>query len=153
MENVTVGIGPCRCPQTPHEQDEVYFRPRIGFDGGIAIHGAIQASLDEAPEVRAVRLSHAFITHGAVGWNLVDEQGAAVPFDVSLLFAEAELRGFADAGYPLAAGAENLYAEEVLRPLVAGMSKPSPDGRTASSTSASRRSGQRRRVPSGPSSK
>ncbi len=140
---VTVPIGPCGCPGTPHEQDEVYLRPTISLDGGMAAQAAIMRHGADA-EALAKAWTPLFLRDGVTGWNLVDADGNPEPLDLDGLLTDF------DAVRPVADKAAELYADSVLRPLLAASKQTSPDGRGARSTSAPRTSTRSRRKPSSP---
>ena len=142
-ENVTVPLGPCACPSTPHAGgDEVYLLPRLSFKGGAAGDAAITAALGR-PELdtdaMTTALVEAYIRHQVAGWNLVDADGAPVPWSPDLLLSDwTSSRAVGEV-------ADELYSEALLAPLVASVSKSSQGGPTAPSTSPRTRSASTRR--------
>ena len=138
-QNVTVLLGPCGCPSTPHEQDEAYLLPRLSFDGGAAAEAAVVAHLGEDRGTIERALGEAYIRHQVVGWNLVDGNGDPLPWDPALLLSDWSI------ARPVAEMADGLYSTVLLAPLVATVSTSSQGGRTAPSTSARTRSATTRR--------
>ena len=122
--------GPCGCPGTPHERDEVYLLPVLSFDGGSAADAALKRMLGSGDTEAVTReVVRAYLTHQVAGWNLVGDDGP-VPYDPALLLS--------DWSAALAVGevADGLYSEALLAPLRAAASTSSPGGPTARSTSA-----------------
>lgn len=136
---VPVRVRACACPGTPHaeEGDTVLLLPTLSLAGGIRAQQDILAAQTPDGGVDAatltVRWMETFVRHGAVGWNLVDEDGP-VPFDIDALLADFALAG------PVADAANDRYAEAVLSPLGLSLSASSPRGQTGASTSRTRRS-------------
>lgn len=133
----------CSCPGTPHEDgDEIYLRPALGLEGGLEAEGALlesvrlfplpenasEAKTDEVASQRATfirpRWFATFIRHGAIGWNLVDEKGRPVPFEVEKVLEDYSLARLA------AEEANDLYSNSVLAPFQDPPAKPSLNGRT-----------------------
>lgn len=113
---------------------------------GAAAHMAVHRHGDD-PLALQVHLSRAWVEWGILAWSFVSEGGVPVPvspgsdgwgatIDVLLPFG----RG----GFEVAERADALYAEDVLRPLMARQSMRSQGGRTVGSTSPTRRSGSKR---------
>ena len=123
--------GPCGCPGTPHERDEVYLLPVLSFDGGSAADAALKRMLGSGDTEAVTReVVRAYLTHQVAGWNLTGPDGAPLPYDPALLLS--------DWTSALAVGevADGLYSEVLLAPLVVAASTSSPGGPTAPSTSA-----------------
>jgi len=144
MEPVSVRIRDCECPGTPHgeEGDLVFLASTLTLEGGLAAQGDILAAAGDGSALER-RWRVTFVRHGAVGWNLVDENGQT-PFDVNVLLADFAL------GYPVAERADDLYGDTIVRPLLARPSGTSRNGSTAASTSPSVRLTSRRRGSSSP---
>ena len=140
-ENVPVALpGGCRCPGTPHAQDEVYLLPRLTFEGGARSDAVIAAHLERGDTADLGRaLSRVYLTEQVAGWNLTGEGGLPLPFAPALLLSDWE------ASRVVADKADDLYSEVLLAPLVTAASKSSPAGRTAASTSARTRTASRPR--------
>lgn len=135
MPDVPVRVRDCACPGTPHadEGDLVYLRPTLSLAGGIAAQQDLVASNGEANEL-VRRWLVTYVRYGAKSWNLLDEAGQPVPFDVDVLLDDFTL------AEPVAEQANDLYSEAVLRPLAMSRSRTSRTGPTAASTSRTRRS-------------
>lgn len=139
-EAIPVRVRDCACPHTPHadEGDLVYVHPTLSLVGGITAQQDISASRTEEggvdADALARRWTETFVRFGACGWNLLDEDGAPVPFDVEAILADFELAA------PVVDVTEDRYSEAVLRPLGLARPKNSPTGPTAASTSRTRRS-------------
>jgi hypothetical protein len=153
-DQVAVRVRDCACPDAPHDGvdgaddgDIVYLRARLNLAGGLAAAGAVMSLM--GPDFDQSRvpatLGPIYVRHGAVGWNLLNERGEPVPFDVEVLLNDYLL------GFEVWDRADDLYADEVLRPLQARMPRSSPRGRTGVSTSAKRSSARPRPSPSAPS--
>lgn len=147
---VTVPIGPCECPGSPHDQDEVYLRPRLGYEAGTEAAGAMQLAAAADGQVDTNRLARlivpVYIRAGAVGWNLLDADGEPVPFDAETILTDW------DTALIVGEQADDLYSERIFGPLAAMASSSSQAGRTSGSTSATRRSSRSSRKPSSRSS-
>lgn len=135
---VTVSCRECSCPGTPgtfHEMDEVYLLETPGLRLGLAAQLKIQSSLTNAagviadPDPLVLDLSEIFVQHGAVGWNLVTEDGLPQPFSPAAVLADMSL------GLPVSDRASDLYMEKVTAPLVKKLASLSPIGRTSGSKS------------------
>ena len=132
---VPVRVRDCACPDTPHadEGDLVYLLPMLGLDGGIL---AEQQMLTAAAAGDSSGLTRSwlrtFVEHGAAGWNLTDEQGEPVPFDIDVVLADWRL------ARPVADKAADLYTEAVMAPFQQASPKNSRTGRTPRGTSRTR---------------
>lgn len=148
MDPITVPVGDCRCPGTPHEQDEVYLAAELGLTAGLAVEAAMN---DSKPEDQNVAVSLALIHHNIVGWSFLDEKGP-VPFrrpdgkpDVAAI---ERLLPYARGGEAVANKAAGLYIDSFLVPLAARVSARSQTSRTNGTTRpllASRKPSQRKR--------
>lgn len=127
-EPVEVNIGPCECPGSPHEADLVYLAPALSMAGGMA---AQQIISDIGGDLVALQegLSKLWIRHGVVGWNLVDEDGP-IPLTEANVVAALP---FGKGGRLVADRADDLYAEDILAPLVEKVAALSKRGSTGSS--------------------
>jgi hypothetical protein len=129
-ELVPVRVRDCACPDAPHvaEGDVVYLAPHLDIDGGIeAERDLVESAGNERTLTR--RWLRTFITYGAKGWNVVDEAGEPVPFDVSDILSDWAL------ARPLGDVASNLYTESITAPFVKAQAARSPTGPTADTTS------------------
>jgi hypothetical protein len=131
---VSVPVGECQCPGTPHpDGDLVLLRPRLSWDGGVAASKAVQEYLSGGATddtILSIGVGRAFLRHGIVGWNFVDESGP-VPVDEPHL---TMFLGDWDSVRHVAEKADELYGETLTAPLVAAASASSRNGQTASST-------------------
>lgn len=141
-QNVTVPLGPCGCPSTPHaDGDEVYLLPRLTLKGGAAAEAALRAALDAGGDPKGIEasLGEVYIRHQVAGWNLTGDDGAPLPWSPDLLLSDWS------ACRPVLDKADGLYSEALLAPLVATVSTSSQGGQTAPSTSPRTRSASTRR--------
>jgi hypothetical protein len=130
---VEVNIGECGCPNAPHpDGDLVYLAPELSMAGGMAAQSAISEGLTDALVLQEL-LAAVWIRHGVVGWNLVDEGGEPLPTDPATVKAALP---YGKGGRLVAERADELYAEDILAPLVQRLKNTSRRGRTADSTSA-----------------
>ncbi len=112
VPDVPVSIGPCECPGAPHgDGDFVYLAPVLSARGGMAAQGAISDGEGDAVRLQEL-LWRVYRDHGIVGWNLVDEDG---PVPLTQDNIERALP-FGKGGQAVADKADDLYAEDVLRP-------------------------------------
>ena len=136
-ERVEVRVRDCACPDTPHaDGDIVYLRPTLSLEGGIAATQDYQEVLGGKGDATSMsrdltrRWLVDFVRYGAVGANFIE------PFDVQVILDDYSL------AEPVSEKANDLYAEAVLRPLGLSVPTTSPRGRTARSTSRTKRSTQ-----------
>ena len=142
-EPVEVRLDACYCPGSPHEADLVYLAPALSMAGGMAAQSAIAAGIDDQIRLQEM-LAEVWMRHGVVSWNLEDETG---PIPVTAANV-AKALPYGKGGRLVADRADDLYAEDILAPLVARLKNSSPRGRTNGSTSATPRSTRKRRSPS-----
>lgn len=145
-EPVPVPIGPCECPGTPHEQDIVYLAPVLSMAGGMAAQVLMTQGEHNLMRIQEL-LADLWIRHGVVDWNLTDERGKVplTPDNIALALP------FGKGGRLVADKADDLYAQDVLAPLVETLGTlsqrgPTADGRPA--TSPRKRSTPKRPSPS-----
>lgn len=140
-DEVAVELEGCPCEGTPHDHDTVWLRSELSPDGGIAASHVIDAG---APDVATMTgaVGRAFIQHGITRWTFVDGKGEPIP-PTSWNIARLDW----DIARPVAEKANDLYAEKLLRPLVARLNKSSRNGRTVRSTSPRRKSSSTRPKP------
>jgi hypothetical protein len=142
-EKVPVEVG-CLCPGTPHDKDTISLRAELGPEGGYAVLRAIRAAAAQGDtEYLAEFLGRAYAEHGIVEWTFLDEDGEPVPCTTENI--RALKWGVL---YPVAERGDVLYAEELMAPLRVQASASSPNGRTARSTSATKRTTSTHRKPS-----
>lgn len=153
-EPVVAPIGTCECPGSPHDQDEVYLKPRLDYDGGVAASEVFSQAIviaasnggDLDTNALARLLVPVYIEHGAYDWNLLDADGVPVPFDAALILADY------DTARAVGEVADDTYASRVLAPLVRAVANSSQPTPTTGSTSAKKRSRKPNPKPSSPSS-
>lgn len=137
-ELVPVRVSECRCEGAPHpDGDVVYLFPTLTFDGGAAATAALREGVG-TPDLDRV-LGRAYLEHQTAGWNVIDDEGKAVPLDRSVLLSDWNL------GRPVAERADEMYSEDLLRPLVASVSTSSAPGPTIPQTSPRKPSTKARR--------
>ena len=130
-----VRVRDCACPGTPHEDgDIVYVAAKLPFQGGLvanqqAISQAEAVARGETNQLQNLWLE-TFVRYGAKGWNLLDERGGPVPFDVEDLLADYSL------ALPIAEKANDLgYGDAAMAPFLRQPARPSANGRTPATTS------------------
>lgn len=137
MEPVEVPIGECRCPNTPHEADVVYLRPKPDLEMGLASRSAIQQSGNLVGDTEAALYS-VFIRYGVIAWNITDEKARPVPVNHGTIL---DRLGWAEGGAIVALRAMALYQDAVLAPLAQARSGSAPPTLLNGSTSLSPASG------------
>lgn len=141
----------CPCPGTPHTEDTVTFKSVLGIAGGVAgIAAMVAAVQDLGDKFNNISLAGyvfpVYLAHTVESWTFLDADGKPVPVadgDAVLPFGTK---------YQIADAADDLFGEEITRPLAEMIRKSSPSGPTPKSTSPNRRSGASRRSRSAPSS-
>lgn len=137
---VAVPLGSCYCPGTPHEDgDVVYLAPSLSMAGGMAAQAAIAEGMNDAIRLQEL-LASVWVRHGVIEWNLTDERGQPVP--VTQANVERALP-YGKGGRLVADKADDLYAEDILAPLVQRLGNTSPTGPTRGSTSRTRKPTQK----------
>lgn len=152
---VPVRVADCGCPDTPHDGHHVLVAPKISLDGAIEAEKAMLQAGRDFPNIgkvdpdnlenltpeqvqaigdRARALQYAwspiFIRHGAKDWDLCDEQGNPIPFDVDEILADYEL------SLTVAGALNDLgYGQSVMAPFQRAQEKPSLSGPTTDTTS------------------
>jgi hypothetical protein len=134
-ENVPVGLGACYCPGTPHDEDIVYLAPALSMRGGMAAQSAISEGIGDGLKLQEL-LAEVWVRYGVVDWNLTDEAGQ--PVDLTPPNIAAALP-YGKGGRLVAEKADDLYAEDILAPLVQRLSSSSRRGPTGGSTSRTRK--------------
>lgn len=141
-EPVAVPLEACYCPGTPHgDGDVVYLAPELSMAGGMAAQAAIVEGVSDSIRLQEL-LAAIWLRHGVVGWNLLDEDGQPVPLNADTV---TRALPFGKGGRLVADKADDLYAEDILAPLVQRLESISPGGRTGGSTSRTRTSTRKRR--------
>jgi hypothetical protein len=142
-----VRVRDCACPNTPHakEGDIIYISPTLPLRGGLV---ANRQAIARAKEVAAGLSNNlqddwveTFVRYGALGWNLLDEDGDPVPFEVEAILADYMIATVVsekanDLGYGDAAMAPFLRSG-LTKSKPAGKKRPrrSGSGRTPATTS------------------
>lgn len=130
---VEVNIGECGCPNAPHSDgDVVYLAPQLSMAGGMAAQSAISEGITDSLRLQEL-LAAIWVRHGVVDWNLVDEDGDKLPLDPQTIAAALP---YGKGGRLVAERADELYAEDILAPLVQRLKNTSRRGPTGDSTSA-----------------
>ena len=149
--DVTIG---CICPpkgdEVRHpEGDTVTLRDRLDFRGAVTVRKAIGLQYNDDPNTTSAEtlalLTENYLLFGITGWTVVDEKGKAVP--PSRAAIHAFLDDHQEAAMKVGDAADDLYAEQVLLPLLAratASSTSSPDSQTTTSTSAPTDSSRKR---------
>ena len=134
---VRVGIGACRCPGTPHDEDEVFLAPDAPLAVGLAAYQAISDAQDD-PAALQTGIGRAFVRYGVVRWNILEQlaDGTTQPARVTPDAVEARLT-WAAGGAAVADAAAELYMGPVFDPLVQRSRTQRRSGPTDDSTSAS----------------
>ena len=139
MEQVKVA---CPCPGTPHEEDTVGLRPKLGLVGGTIVQGVVVAAKKAADEaggpldvaVTTALVSEAYLLQGVAEWSFVDQLGKPVPVTAetirSILLDDFTLAS------QVSEKADELYMESVIRPLLVPASTSLPPTPINASTSA-----------------
>src|SRR3990172_6655238 len=129
-EPVAVRVRDCECPGAPHAEggDLVYIAPTPSLACGLEAQADIIEAAGSGAMLRA-RWQVTVVRHGAVGWNLLDVEGAAMPFDLDALLADYGLAA------AVAERCDELYGDVVMRPLLRRLGSISPSGPMGVSTS------------------
>ncbi len=130
-------IVPCTCPGSPHPEDTVYLTPVVDVRIGQAATNALRDTPMTISDVEGA-LAGAFLHFGPREWTFVDEKGEDLPLTAANI---DERLTWNTGGMEVAEKCDELYAGDVIAPLVRRMSKASPSGQTESSTSATPSSG------------
>jgi hypothetical protein len=149
----------CLCPRkgdiVRHPNgDTVTLRDRLDFHAATSIRHSIALLYSEdsetgGGEILALLTEH-YMLFGVARWSLVDEKGK--PIEVTKPAIRAHLFGVPDAAMTVGDAADELYAEQVMLPLMARAAKSSLPSPTTASTSPTSSSSEKPRKPSKPSS-
>jgi hypothetical protein len=152
-QSVTVNVGACRCPGTPHapDGDSVYLAPETSMTMGLRGNGAIsKAGGDEA--LLEILLGRVLIEEGIVGWTFLEEgtedgktQILPVPVDPENI---ERMLPWGKGGSDVAERANDLYGEAILGPLVRRSMLTQQPGQTNGSISPNRASRRKSRTSS-----
>jgi hypothetical protein len=140
----------CPCAGTPHQSDKVTFRRVLSLAGGLAAITAMREAARGDGELDQLTLAThvfpVFLAHAIESWTFLGEDGNPLPIP-----AGDDVLPFGTK-YLIADAADDLFGEEVTRPLAGMIRRSLPAGRTGRSTSPKRPSGGSRRSRSAPSS-
>jgi hypothetical protein len=133
-EPVVVELGPCECEGQPHETDFVQLAPALSMSGGMAAQGAIAKSGGDTVALQEL-LADLWVRHGVIGWNILDDKGQPIPLTHENI---ARALPYGKGGRLVAERADDLYAEDILAPLVQRLETlsqpgPTPSGRQRTS--------------------
>jgi hypothetical protein len=135
-DDVPVELGACYCPGAPHaDGDVVYLAPALSMAGGMAAQAAISEGFTDTLKLQEL-LATIWCRYGVTGWNLLDEDGQPIPVNADNI---GRALPYGKGGRLVAEKADDLYAEDILAPLVQRLSNTSPTGRTNGSTSRTRK--------------
>lgn len=151
-EPVRVIVGACRCPGTPHGDDWVELAPRLGVVAGAAAMAAIKAAEATESEMEAA-IAASFLRHGITAWSFtgeLDKHGYRPTLAITNDTIASNLDWATSA--ELAEKANELYAEDLFRPLARRLAPSLEHGLTGESTSVTTDSGVKAPKPSRPSS-
>ena len=158
--NVSVSVGECRCPGTPHTEDEVLLAPKLTVPMGAAAM-AVLNGVDPTIGAMQAALTAIYLSPvpagGVVAWSFVregkDDKGTpiVVPEEVTPENIE-RLIGWTQGGSEVASKADELYAGDLFRPLAQRLAKSSPPTSTDESTSPNTATGSKHQKPSKQSS-
>lgn len=79
---IEVDVGPCQCPNTPHDRDRITARTELGYGAQTAIGDAIVRS-DGVMVWGEGKLK--LLELAVVSWNLLDHEGKDVPVSVAAI--------------------------------------------------------------------
>lgn len=149
----TLRVRDCTCPESPHpDGDEIYFAPHCTLAAGMAAVYAVKEAGDDPMAFEAL-VGRALLFYNLIGWNFVtlDAKGRQEPIIFERSRIE-ELLPWDQGGFEAAERANDLYAKDVIAPLLARMQRTSGAGRTAKRTRPTRRTRSGVAKPSGSSS-
>jgi hypothetical protein len=119
MQSTTPVVVACPCPGTPHAEDTVYLRDKLGLAGGATLQRLVievnQSGSDQAET--SGRLAEAYLRVGVADWTFTDEQGRKVPVNPDTL--QRILLDDFSLAMPVADRADELYLQPVLGFLLA----------------------------------
>ncbi len=149
MDLVSVRIGECLCPGTPHaDGDFIALRPILDLRGGFRVKRRLielnQAAFGEQGSDMAeleIHLAEAYLTEGIFEWNLVDEEG---PLPINPETLRDHLFNDYSRAEAAADKADDLYRPAILDPLLQRAISSLPATPTNGSTSPTNGVGQKR---------
>ena len=125
METLAVKVKDCPEHEEGHS---VFLAPTLSMEGGITAEQDLFAAVGDERLLTRLWMK-TFVTYGATGWDLHDEDGNELPFSVEVLLADWAL------ARPVAEKASELYADSVMNPFLKKPAGRSPTGRTRGTTS------------------
>jgi hypothetical protein len=141
---IEVRVGDCTCPDGPHpDGDVIYLAPKPSLRLGLAAERILIEAGTAGTEATTDALMEAFVSHGAVGWNLEYINGKGRPEPKP--FAVADILADWSVARLVAEKANDLYADIILRPFLEALARPSPTGQTDATTSPATTSTRSRR--------
>lgn len=147
----------CPCAGTPHEVDTVTFRSVLPLAAGIEGMAAIGASSEKyGADISGLHMAEflfpVYLRHCIDSWTFVNGLGKdGEPLPLPLEDGDAILPF--DMKYRIADAADDLFGEEITRPLLRRIARSSGNGQTAQSTSPKRSTARSRQPRSAPSSR
>jgi hypothetical protein len=124
----------CSCPGTPHPEDTVLLAPvtdvRIGSAAAAGL-GILPSGPSQLSDIEGA-LSLAFLHFGPRDWTFTDAKGEPLPLTLDNI---DERLSFAHGGLEVIEKANELYATDVLGPLLRARQRASLSGPTDDSTS------------------
>ena len=150
-QGISVDVGECRCPGSPHASDEVLLAPKLTVPMGAAAMAALGGQTTVAGN-QAVLTEVWFNPPplgGIIAWSFTDKDKERVPVTPDNI---ARLLPWNEGGYEIASKLDELYGPELFRPLAPRPPKPSETGPTVVETSASSTNGSKPEKHSKPSS-
>jgi hypothetical protein len=136
MEPITsVSVGPCACPGSPHSEDRVELRPKLGLAEGVRLQAKVVEAKQngvDAPTLTGM-LAESYLLIGVKDWNLVDDKGKPVPVTPETI--KAHLLDDFDRAAPVSDAADVLYREVAIGFLVKQAASLSRSTTTNGSTS------------------
>lgn len=139
--NVSVKVGPCKCPGSPHDEDEVLLAPKLTVPMGAASMAVLNGVNPTIPAMQAA-LTSIYLSPapagGIVAWSFVSE--ALKPEEITQEAID-RLLPWTEGGAEVAEMADSLYSGDLFRPLAQRRSKVSEPTPTAVSTPPIRESG------------
>lgn len=149
-QGISVDVGECRCPGTPHASDEVLLAPKLTVPMGAAAMAALGGQTTVAGN-QAVLTEVWFSPPplgGIIAWSFVEkakgDDGEPTTRTVPLTPDNiARLLPWSQGGYEIASKIDELYGPELFRPLAPRLPESLPTGPTVVETSASSMNGSK----------
>lgn len=140
-EPVRVAVGDCRCPGKPHDHDWVALAPKLSLTAGAAAMAAIGAAETTEAEMEAA-IASSFLRHGIVAWSFTGPPGEDGKRE-GVPITNANIDRLLDwaTAHEVAEKANELYAQDLFRPLASRLAPSLVNGQTGGSTSATTGSG------------